>query len=405
MRVCFISHSSKPGGGAELSLLDLVDALKARDVECCCILRKPDHGMKSLLERRGVETLVVSFKWWMHTRRGLYHTVRRSLPTYQALSIARLAFAIRRLGCDIVYTNSITVGAGAIASKFLGNPHILHIREFGDDDFDLEYDWGRKRTRKLIGKLSAACIANSQAVADEFRPDIRDIDVVYNSVSIPDEAAAADDAPWRVPGALRCILLGKVTPGKGQQEAINAFARLAESNVPAELLIMGPALGAHGSLISEMINNHGLNDRVHVRGSTPNPIPYLNSADVLLMCSRREAFGRVTVEAMKLGKPVIGSRSGGTPEILDSGRTGLLYPPGDAQELADKIQYLYEHPSERQHMGENARLYAMRYNSDELGDNVLKILQRVMRERSQAAASNSVQTVSHSVTGEENRVA
>ena len=163
---------------------------------------------------------------------------------------------------------------------------------------------------------------------------------------------------------------------------------------------MGPALGAHGSLISEMVNNHGLNDRVHVRGSTPNPMPYINSADVLLMCSHREAFGRVTVEAMKLGTPVIGSRSGGTQEIIDSGRTGLLYSPGDSQELADKIQYLYEHPSVRQHMGETARLQAMRYNSDELGDNVLKILHRVMRERSHAAASNNVQTVSHSVASE-----
>ena len=396
MRVCFISHSSKPGGGAERSLLDLIDAVKARNVECCCILPKPDQGMKDLLEQRGVKTLLVPFKWWMHSRRGLYHTIRYRLPTYQALGIARLTLAIRRLDCDLVYTNSLTVGAGAIASKLLGKPHIWHLREFGEDDFGLEYDWGRERSRKLINKLSSACIANSHAVANEFRTDVESIDVVYNSVSITNEVKCADDAPWRIPHAIRCIMVGKVTPGKGQQEAIKAIAKLDESNVPAELLIMGPAFGGYGSLVSNMVNDLNLDDRVHLCGPSSNPIPYIDSADVLLMCSRREAFGRVTVEAMKLGRPVIGSRSGGTPEIIDSGKTGLLYSPGDSKELADQIQYLYDHPSARQRMGETARRQAKRYNSDELGDNVLKILNRVIGAKGQAGDSN---------LGSKNRVA
>jgi glycosyltransferase involved in cell wall biosynthesis len=58
------------------------------------------------------------------------------------------------------------------------------------------------------------------------------------------------------------------------------------------------------------------------------------------MCSRSEAFGRVTVEYLRRGRPVIGTRSGGTPELVDDGRTGLLYSPGDTRALANRIELL-----------------------------------------------------------------
>jgi len=58
------------------------------------------------------------------------------------------------------------------------------------------------------------------------------------------------------------------------------------------------------------------------------------------MCSRLEAFGRVTVEYLRRGRPVIGTRSGGTPEIVDDGVTGLLYNPGDIEALAEQIEHV-----------------------------------------------------------------
>ena len=79
-------------------------------------------------------------------------------------------------------------------------------------------------------------------------------------------------------------------------------------------------------------------------GYVENTLPLIRGADVLLMCSRYDAFGRVTVEAMKLGKPVIGAKSGGTTELISEGFNGLLYTSGDHMELTGKIRYMYDHP-------------------------------------------------------------
>ena len=142
--------------------------------------------------------------------------------------------------------------------------------------------------------------------------------------------------------------------------------------------------------IEQIIEQCNLTDRVHMLGNSDNPMPLMNTADVVLMCSRREAFGRVTVEGMKLGKPVIGTRSGGTPEIVQEGETGLLYAPGDAQELAAKIGHLYANRAVHDSMGAKAHLSAReRFNQQKYGREVENILQRVVSVRNGLGPSRS----------------
>ncbi len=76
---------------------------------------------------------------------------------------------------------------------------------------------------------------------------------------------------------------------------------------------------------------------------------------VALMCSHSEAFGRVTVEAIKFGLPVIGANSDGTRELIREGWNGLLYPRGQLAELADRIDRLYWDQELRARLGENGR--------------------------------------------------
>jgi glycosyltransferase involved in cell wall biosynthesis len=238
----------------------------------------------------------------------------------------------------------------------------------------------------LIGRLSSACIANSKAVAEEYRPYFAgtELTVVYNAVDMPmsgDETRA--ELPWRHEGAIRCALLGKWLPGKGLEDAVKAMVKVGRANVPAELLLLGGEIDTeYRRRIERIVEQNNLTDRVHMRGQIDNPMPLMSTADVVLVCSRREAFGRVTVEGMKLGKPVIGTRSGGTPEIVHEGETGFLYAPGDAQELAAKIGHLYANRGVRDSMGANARLSALeRFNREKYGGDVENVLRRVSRTR------------------------
>ena len=82
------------------------------------------------------------------------------------------------------------------------------------------------------------------------------------------------------------------------------------------------------------------------------------AADIILVCSRNEAFGRVVVEGMKLGRPVIYSRSGGIPEYMNDGVTGLSYAPGDSNELIQRIEELLDDPERAAGIGAEAKRHA-----------------------------------------------
>jgi glycosyltransferase involved in cell wall biosynthesis len=155
--------------------------------------------------------------------------------------------------------------------------------------------------------------------------------------------------------------------------------------IPAELLLVGDADPGFLESINRLVHELDLTDRVHVSGFSEEPIQLMRSADVLLMCSRREAFGRVTVEAMKLGMPVVGARSGGTPEVVKEGETGYLYAPGDAVELASRIRDLHSEPSIRAAMGAEGRRQAdERFSPERYAAEVEKILRRVLHETERA---------------------
>jgi glycosyltransferase involved in cell wall biosynthesis len=114
---------------------------------------------------------------------------------------------------------------------------------------------------------------------------------------------------------------------------------------------------------------------------TDDPYSYFASSDVALMCSGCEAFGRVTVEAMKFGKPVIGSRAGGTRELIRDGWNGLLYEPGNPEDLAAKISRLSDHRQLLAQMGVNAKAWShSTFRPDQYGSQLEKAFQEVLSD-------------------------
>src|SRR5205823_11645068 len=105
--------------------------------------------------------------------------------------------------------------------------------------------------------------------------------------------------------------------------------------------------------LTAMVKRHNLQDRVVFTGFL-DPLPFVQSADIALVCSTCEAFGRVTVEGLLAGKPVIAANSGASPELIQDGFNGLLYKMGDVEELAQRIRYLYEQPDIAKRMAQNA---------------------------------------------------
>jgi glycosyltransferase involved in cell wall biosynthesis len=127
------------------------------------------------------------------------------------------------------------------------------------------------------------------------------------------------------------------------------------------------------------VRAEGVLGRVHFTGFLANPFPVMEAADIVLVCSRKEGFGRVAVEAMRLGKPVVAAASGAILELVEDGFNGLLYTPGDHQVLADKLLNLLQSRSLRTKLGENGRRSVQRFSLSTFGDAVLRQFDAVLR--------------------------
>ncbi|MEJ2091073.1 MAG: glycosyltransferase [Syntrophobacterales bacterium] len=132
------------------------------------------------------------------------------------------------------------------------------------------------------------------------------------------------------------------------------------------------------SFLETLVREKSLTEHVQFFGQVDNAFPYIKKANVLLLCSRCEAFARVVVEAMKAGKPVLGTRSGGTVEQIEAGFNGFLYEPGDFKELAAKIRYLQEHPDKAKEMGKNAKNWARKtFNRKHYQEKIKEIMSKL----------------------------
>ncbi|MBL6750788.1 MAG: glycosyltransferase family 4 protein [Nevskia sp.] len=183
-------------------------------------------------------------------------------------------------------------------------------------------------------------VAVSQFVAGSAAADIPTsrgkIEVIANALPPPRIAPAPLPSD---PVVLLC--LGRVIEDKGMHSAIEALALLGERARRTRLLIAGD--GPYLETLQALVAARGLDERVVFTGwLLPGEVaPAINLASIVLVPSIwEEAFGLVALEAAQMGRPVIATRTGGLPEVVQDGITGLLVPPDDPAALAEAIALL-----------------------------------------------------------------
>ena len=351
MNLLFVSHTAEIGG-AELSLLELVRGLKDRGFRVSVAL--PGVGpLEGLLQSAGASIWKLNYFWWVREKRPLFILCL----VKHARSVKDFARLLKRLTPDIVITQTLTIPAAALAARAMGIPHIWSIHEFGKKDHGFCFDIGRTNCARLINALSSKVVVNSRAVSEEFSKYIpaHKRRVTYQAVEVPDHGLPrhfADD------GFFRLILVGMIKPSKGQEDAVRALAILRQQIDKIKLTLVGEVQPEYSAYLRELATRLGVHDAIEMVGFTEKRFEKILQSDVALMCSRCEAFGRVTIEAMKLGVPVISSSSGATGELVREGWNGLVYQPGDAKDLASKIELLYRNACLRDTLAKNGRVWA-----------------------------------------------
>ena len=411
VKIAFISHSNCIYG-ASRSLLNLIEGLRDYDVESFVIMEGPGE-LAGLLEKAGAKVAYVPVRWWVHTHERVSAYVRTKLALRALLrgriksalcallgekwfikdvwedseNITRIVEILKAWDVDLVQSNSSVIPAGYYASRALNIPHIWHLREFWEN-YNFHVDLGNARTRKIVNS-SEACIAVSNSVA-EYYFDTAALGikrVIYNGVlglAEFNELREKNVACKKSGNDFIFGLIGNIQPSKGFDVAIRALSLVKVDFPFARLAIAGGDNFGTISALKNLANELDVASNIDWMGEFDDPFKLYVTIDALLMCSRKEAMGRVTVEAFAACKPVIGFDGAGTSELITHGKTGLLYR-GEHEALASAMRIYLNDPSLARNMGMAAWEEAhARFTSEEYARQFYQVIEELLNGRSPA---------------------
>lgn len=359
MNILLIGHE-KGMNGASMSLINIIGELEKDENNRIFVLTGfPDGPFREALKGHRAEVLVVPMRSWYEANKGRLYRLRKfigyltkgSLQNERAARIA--ADYAREHHIDVIHSNSSVLALGVLVSKKTGIPHVQHIREFRDLDFNFCPVVPEKWLAAMRNRYTKAYVCISRAIADHNTYlDQSKKRVIYNGIDRKNCIERKDRQPGE---PVRFLIAGRISPAKGQDEAVKAASILVKRGIDGFHL----SLAGNGQLSQQV--PACVNDHVSMLGFIEDMPSVRKNMDVELVCSRAEAFGRITAEAMMGGMPVIGSDTGGTPELIREGETGFLYPYGDAEALADRMAYFISHPEKIGEMGRRAQAFALEH--------------------------------------------
>lgn len=272
----------------------------------------------------------------------------REVAVRDVAALVQLWRLMRRLRAAIVHTHTSKAGfVGRLAARLAGVPAVIH-QPHGHIFYGY-YDAGLTTLyiglERLAARWTDRIITLTERGTEEHlargigrRAQYRTVPSGVSTAALRAAAPPRSVARARlgIPAAAFVVLgLGRLVPVKGFDVLVAALPTLAAAVPSARLVLVGE--GPERGALEAQATALGVRARLSVLGATPDVAACLAAADVLAAPSRNEGMGRVLVEAMALGLPVVGAEVGGIPAVVADGETGRLVPPGDAAALAEAL--------------------------------------------------------------------
>lgn len=339
-KILFIAHDSGVYG-ANQSLINIVSGLISNGFFVLVLF--PVKGpICGVFDTNQWDYIVVNYRTELKPKQNSYFDfIKNILRKYYTkwinlVALFELIKIVNKFNINIIHSNSSVVSIGYKLSKIKSIKHVWHLREYIHPNYDLfVYDGLEKYKNKIKNSNNKICI--TEGVADEF--------------GLEHEAFILKDAVRKTPKFTKPVLksnyflfCGALKKSKGIEEAINVFYKLFLVNKSIKLLIVGEGNEEYEFYLKNKINDLGLINNVDFLGFRKDVDELMSKAIALLMCSRNEALGRVTIEAMINFCIVFGYNDCGTSEIIEHGKTGLLY--NSEEELYNYMLRIINFPNE-----------------------------------------------------------
>ena len=343
MKVLYILHSTTKQAGATKSFMTMLSGLMAKGISPIVLI--PDNdGIYSDLITMGIPSLVIPYRQYIYPK---YNSVKDLILFVPLLlkwiylnkkAARRLADYIKDHPVDMIHTNTTVVNIGFDVAKRLHIPHVYHIREYADKDFNMHYIPCSRVFHRKLKKPNSYCISITRDIQRYHHvEEIPSSRYIYNGI-MPQKSE------WHPIEKKRYFLFaGRIEPAKGVTELLEGYQIYhSKTTTPVPLYLAGAQYNKNYSdLLLQFIAKHHLSDSVSFLGIQTNLDKWMSNALAIVISSPNEAFGRCMAEAMMNDCLVIGHNTGGTMEQFDNGvqmhheEIGLRYMT--AEELADLL--------------------------------------------------------------------
>ena len=339
LKIVFIV-TTVDGYGADKSMMYNVVELKKRGkIDPIVVIPRPGL-IEEDLRKENIKYYICSYKSWtkgykLNTISFLKPALKKANNYFAALSV--FLIHLRRQRIQFVHTNTFTTDFGLMLSKFLKAKHIMHIREIPYEQFNFDFEYPEDKIYNLVAKNSALILCNSKYTYNYFYKKMgsKRLTIVPNPVF----KSMQNKMPgYRHEGKkIKFIVIGRYEPSKNQYDVLRASKKLVEANFRNfEVHFFGT--GPLEQDYKTYIRCNLLENVIFIHPYKKDIFETIAEYDAGIISSRYEAFGRVTVEFMVNGLPVIGNNTGNTPYLINDGYNGFIYSFNDETELADKMK-------------------------------------------------------------------
>lgn len=265
------------------------------------------------------------------------------LAVGSVVGLVRACLVVRASGAELVYVNTLTQPVWMAAARLMRRRLLVHIRE-NESAQPRVVRWALT----FGPRLAHTVVCNSVSTRDFFvgsQPGAASRTVVvYNGRDWNDYQRLHHTraTPPRV------VVVGRLSPGKGQDVMLRALAHLVNADRDLELRLVGsvfPGYEWFEESLRSLAAQLGVAARVEFAGFSDDVASEFGKASVAVVPSRKEAFGTVALEALAVGTPIVASNVEGLAEIVSHGKSGLLVPVDDERALASAIAELLDNPS------------------------------------------------------------
>ncbi len=314
--------------------------------------------MKRRLQAARWPEILPGLRWLVNQLLSRLDDVFNFLP-----ALIQTLWAVQHFKPDLIHANNepLCNRSALLAGKLMGVPVVAHVR--GDQQGSM--------LMQSFYKMPDYFVAVSRWVSDSIGRlgvPAEKRTYVYDGIELHKLNVAADGQAFRrqhqLPeDAFIVGLVGLLIPWKGQMIFIEAARKLLQEMPDAVFAIVGGTpeeCRAYEAELRQIVEQPGLKGRVVFTGHVGDMAAVYNGLDIVLSASTSpEPLGTMIIEAMTMARPIIAPDHGGAVEMIENGKTGLLFKAGDAPDLAEKILALYRDPALRKAVGQSARAHAL----------------------------------------------